>query len=433
MAEHTLVISEAGVRVVDLTIPRKDVADFLRSIPEDEREATFVQALEVGTFCLERTRTSQDTEFVKRQVESLLARVEKAVEGIPDATQEALIARIGTNEGQVLAPVQALVQEASRTTSDRLREVRDLLSQEIDPAKETTTLGKALRALRDLLDPKRTDSVQGAIEAALRSVTAEDGALAKAVQAAAGAAVKPLADEVNRLAKEVRGEEMTAEALQQTTEKGLLYEEEVVGRLQEWSQVSGAEVHRVGTDSWPGDVLVRLAPTSLAPASVTIVLEVRDRQVSMGRKQIADALTVAMAERQAGAAVYVSRTRDGLAKEIGEWAEGECEHGPWVACTDEHLTTALRFTVVRERLAALRAAAPEVNAASIEAQLQRIRTALARVKTINSKVTDVRSSIDDIQGEAVALRDEVRGALTAIEDALKTEPSGQPDEQRLLP
>lgn len=55
------------------------------------------------------------------------------------------------------------------------------------------------------------------------------------------------------------------------------------------------------------------------------------------------------------------------------------------------------------------------------------------MKTINSKVTDVRSSIDDIQGEAVALRDEVRGALTAIEDALKTEPSGQPDEQRLLP
>jgi hypothetical protein len=52
------------------------MADFLRSIPEDEVEPTMIQAIEVGVFCLERARMSQDTEFVRRQLDQLLNRVE---------------------------------------------------------------------------------------------------------------------------------------------------------------------------------------------------------------------------------------------------------------------------------------------------------------------------------------------------------------------
>ena len=42
--------------------------------------------------------------------------------------------------------------------------VRSVLTQEIDPFKETTTLGKALKTLRNLLDAKRNDSVQSMLE-----------------------------------------------------------------------------------------------------------------------------------------------------------------------------------------------------------------------------------------------------------------------------
>ncbi len=423
MADTRIIVLEAGIQVVNLDIPRKDVADFLRGLPEEEREPTFIRALEVGIFCLERARTSQDTEFVRRQVDSLLSKVEKAVETIPDETQKGLLEKIGTSEGQVLAPIHTLVNEVSKTTTDRLKEVRDLLSQEIDPAKETTTLGKVLRDLRNLLDPGRTDSVQGSVNAAIKSVTTEDGALAKAVRAVVGDSVKPLSDEVNRLAKEIRGQEAAAEALEQTTQKGASYEDQVVLELQEWSQVAGAEVHHVGSDNQPGDVLVKFATSSLASTPVTIVLEVRDRQSPLGRKAITSTCEEAMAVREANSGIYLSRSRDGLANEIGEWAEGETERGPFIACTHDHLITALRFLMVQKRLASLRAAAPEVDSASIEAQIQRIRTTLDRVKSINRKVTEVRAGASDIQTEAEALRDEVRGALTTIEDAIRVAPS----------
>lgn len=59
-------LSDTGIRIGDLEVPKKDVADFLRRVPEPEREATLVQAIEVGVFCLERARTSQDLDFVKR-------------------------------------------------------------------------------------------------------------------------------------------------------------------------------------------------------------------------------------------------------------------------------------------------------------------------------------------------------------------------------
>jgi hypothetical protein len=423
MADTRIIVLEAGIQVVNLDIPHKDVADFLRGLPEEEREPMFIRALEVGIFCLERARTSQDTEFVRRQVDSLLGKVEKAVETIPDQTQKALLEKIGTSEGQVLAPIHTLVNEVSKTTTDRLKEVRDLLFQEIDPAKETTTLGKVLRDLRNLLDPGRTDSVQGSVNASIKSVTTEDGALAKAVRAVVGDSVKPLSDEVDRLAKEIRGQEAAAEALEQTTQKGASYEDQVVLELQEWSQVAGAEVHHVGSDNQPGDVLVKVATSSLASTPVTIVLEVRDRQSPLGRKAITSTCEEAMAVREANSGIYLSRSRDGLANEIGEWAEGETERGPFIACTHDHLITALRFLMVQKRLASLRAAAPEVDSASIEAQIQRIRTTLDRVKSINRKVTEVRAGASDIQTEAEALRDEVRGALTTIEDAIRVAPS----------
>jgi len=66
MIGQKIVIQNEGIQVKDLEIPRKDVADFLESVPDEEREVTFIPAVEVGVFCLERARTSQDTEFVRR-------------------------------------------------------------------------------------------------------------------------------------------------------------------------------------------------------------------------------------------------------------------------------------------------------------------------------------------------------------------------------
>jgi hypothetical protein len=127
----------------------------------------------------------------------------------------------------------------------------------------------------------------------------------------------------------------------------------------------------------------------------------------------------AMAKRGASAAIYVTKARGGLAKEIGEWAEGSSSAGRWVACTHEHLVTAVRFLVVQGRLQQLRGVAPAVDAAAIESQIQRTRTSLGKIKNIKTKVTNIRDGANDIEGEADALRTDITGALSEMEDALK--------------
>jgi len=418
MGDARIGISDTGIRIGDLEVPKKDVADFLRSVPEPERESTLVQAIEVGVFCLQRARTGQDLDFVKRQVESLITNVRATVEKIPEETQKAMAAKIGTGEGQVLAPVQTLVAEVSKGASEKIKEVKDLLSKEIDPRDENTTLGKALRTLRDLLDPNRTDSIQGTLAAKIKEVTTGDGALAKAVKEVVADAVKPLAERVDSLAKEVRGQEAAEEALAQTTAKGTPYEEEVLGRLQAWSKTIGAEIDHVGVDNKPGDITIRATDPADDSSKCLLVVEVRDRQSPKGRKAVSDDLSAAMAERCATYAIYLSRNLDGLAQELGEWAEGVCDRGPWVACTDEHLRTAVRFLLVQWAVARKRAVKPTLDVSAVQAQIERIRTALGRVKTINTKATAVRTGADEIQQEAETLRDDVRDALSDLEESL---------------
>jgi hypothetical protein len=125
-----------------------------------------------------------------------------------------------------------------------------------------------------------------------------------------------------------------------------------------------------------------------------------------------------MAEREANAAIYVSRSQDGLAHELGEWSEGASTGGRWVACTNEHLITAIRFLVVQERLGRLKAFAPTVDASSIQTHVQRIRTALTRVKNVNAKATEIRDCSDAIRSEVEQIRDDVRSALDDIEESL---------------
>ncbi len=175
---------------------------------------------------------------------------------LPEETQKQVTAKIGTGDGQVLAPLQRLVDDVSKAASDKIDSIRVFLQQEIDPSKETSSLGKALQALRNMLDPKRTNSVQGSLNEAVGQVTGESGPLAKAVRDVVSAALKPLEEKVADLAKEVRGKEAAAEALELTTQKGASYEEEVLRVLQGWAQWHGAEIYHVGPDNQPGDVLL---------------------------------------------------------------------------------------------------------------------------------------------------------------------------------
>jgi hypothetical protein len=425
VASQRVRITGSSAVICDLELTRREVVDFLRSRSEDEREIALVHAVELGVFCLERAQASLDTEFVRRQVERLLADVDRAATGIPGAIEGALAAKIGTGEGQVLEPVDRIVKAAEKAVADKLAEVRNLFADELDPAKETGALGKALRSVRDQLDPARADSIQGAVRAAVQAITGGDGPVARAVRDVVTEAVKPLKEEVDGLAKEVRGRDAAREALEQTTQKGATYETQVVEELQIWAKVVGAQVEHVGGDNRPGDVLVALTDGSLAGVPLRIVVEARDRQTAAGRKVIADTVAQAIRERSADSGIYVSATRSGLGIDVGDFAEGDTEAGRFVACTHNNIRLALRLLLIQARLDRGTEASSEVKKGLLLDQMGRVRSALERIKTINRRVTEVRSGADGIEEEARALREEIRDALAKMEDAIRAAAGGQ--------
>ncbi len=422
MGKNTIALEQNGVVVRGLELRHPDVVQYFSTIDQDELEVAFVRAVEVGTFCLQRASTCNDFDFVRRQVDALLGAVEKTVLTMPSQVESALLARIGTADGQVLAPIQTLVNNSVKASADRLNELRAAVN-EVDPSRDGSATSKVLHSLKDLLDPRRNDSVQSAIATAVTAITSSDGALVKAVQGALSAGLTPLREEIDRLAKEVRGQEAAAEALSQTTAKGFCFEEDVVSALQPWARAVGAQIEHVGGDNQAGDVVITL-PT--VTSFIRIALELKDRQTAKGRKAISDMVAAMMEARAATAAIYVSRDRQGLANEIGDWAEGECSSGPFVACTMDHLVTALRFVVVQHRINSLKAERSQLDAPSILAQVNRMKTTIDRVKNLNRKSNEIRGCAGDIEAEACLLRNELRDALTLIEDLIRANPSPAP-------
>jgi len=314
-----ITVRDATVLVNNLEIRRRDVANFFAGISQEEIEDAFTKAVEVGVFCLERATAAQDMDFVRRQIDSLVTTVDRRLSAIPSEVESALISKIGMSDGQVLAPIQKLVTNALMSTSDRFNEVKALFN-ELDPGRDGSATFKAIKSLKDLLDANRKDSVQSAIIAAVTSVTAPEGELAKAVQNRLESGLAPLREEIDRLAKEIRGQDAAIEALSQTTAKGRSFEEEVVIALQNWAAAIGAQLEHVGTDNRPGDVVINIPRSD--GTGLRLAIEARDRQAPRGRKVISETLEAVMVERKTQAAIYLSRDKQGLANEMGEWAEG---------------------------------------------------------------------------------------------------------------
>src|SRR5258708_35822683 len=222
-----------------------------------------------------------------------------------DDVIETTIKPDGADDGQVLSPVKKLVNEASSETARRINDLKALLSEDLDPKSSKSVLGAALQTLRDFLNPKNTESIQNVLDQAVNKATADNGVLAKAVKHQVEDALRPLVSEIDGLAKEIRGQEAATEELEQTTFKGVSFEEVVTETLHAWARAVGAEVDHVGGDNQPGDVLVTLRGDDLVAEPMSIVVEARDRgSRPMGRKAISTDMAGKMPQRKVNERIF---------------------------------------------------------------------------------------------------------------------------------
>lgn len=441
------------VTLDQVEIRSKEIAAFLGPLDAAQRLEKTEAAVRIGFLSLERAATHIDMEFVRSQVDGLLKDVKGTVGEIPGNLEKTLAGQLGAKEGPVLQPILASVEKAQEVVYRKLGEVQTLLSEDIDPRKESSTIAVALRAIRELLDPNSPNSVQGAMQGALSglekndgplarietmlnpehersiqktlessvsSITAADGELLKTVKKVVGDTVEPLSKRMDLLALAVRGEEAAEEARMEGVKGGDWYEREVVlKRLSEWGSLSSARVTHVGPDNKPGDVLVVIPPPVPGSAPVRVVVEAKSEgpDAAKGRVAVAKVLKDCLDTRKAEAAVYVSETADGLRKEIHDWAEGEIGDAPWVATVDDNLITAIRYVAAMRRLQLL-AKVSAKQRPDVSTQVAAIRTALNHLKNINTKCSVLNDATESIKSETSEMREQINGALSEIESRI---------------
>ncbi|HLF15830.1 MAG TPA: hypothetical protein VI796_00110 [Candidatus Thermoplasmatota archaeon] len=421
-----LVTLEGGRLLVrEFAVDDPRVVRFLQEVPPEERLPTLVRALTIGVLCLERASTQTDVDFLRREMQGMVGEMQKVVGEFGTS----LVKQVGTGDGQALAPVRLQVDAAQKVLQERLMEVRRLLAEEMDPARTTSTMGRALKVVQDLLDPQRADSIQGRLATAIQSATGEKGQLAATVKQAVADAMKPLADRVDGLVKEIRKEEAVqqavAEVVDSTPMKGPVMESRVVETLAAWAAITGAQVQHVGGDNRPGDILLTVPSVSASGREETIVIEVKDQEKRVGRQAIGEALDERMRERGSHAGLWIARDEGGLAKEIGDYAEGAGQNGPWIATVEANLIMAVRHLRVLMRLASLQATRPDLDLAAAQGGIERVRASLKRFRTINTEAGTIHASANSIEQTARTLRGEVEAALFDVEGSLRIPPASR--------
>jgi hypothetical protein len=426
MSAVTLEADRTRLRVTELIVEDREIVGYFGQIPDDALEIEFTRAVKLGVVCLERASASQDLDFVRKEVEGLLADVAAKSREIPPLIAQALASKIGTADGQVLSSIPGVVGALERAVNAKIAEVRAFLDAEVDPSKATSTLARALDKIKTLLDPNSRESIQSKLESAVASVSSEGGALAASVKKVVDAAVRPLVEGLDQLQNAVVKKKGEEEKAGQTTLKGGVFEEEVYEEARRWGNGAGCEVERVGPDSKPGDVLVVTRNDGLMEEPTKIIIEARDTSDQEGKTPVNRDMLAAMRERNADYGIYVKRSSDQFAKELGEWYQGSNDKGPWVSCSFEHLRTTLRFALVMRRIEVIRKATHEVDSVQISTQIGRIRNSFQRIANIKTKATKVEEAVGIIRTEADGLKDEIDDALHALETALGRAQSAVP-------
>lgn len=408
-----VIIEDATVRFEGLTVANPDVIQYFKQKSQEQRPEAAVRAIELGVYCLQRAELGQSLEFVRLEVERLIQASRSAVDGLPEVLRTKLTAPDGPT-----AQVSSTVQSVQTAIAGKLTEVQQLFEKHLDPRQTESTLGKALQELMNLLDASRDDSVQKRVESSIASVATTDGTLANAVKKAVQDVTAPLSTAIATLSLALERERGAQEVLVVSPGKGYEFEEELLPLLVGWSEVVGADLEYTGPQDKPGDFVLTVRETSLGPGPLRIVIEARDRESGWGRVRISEQMSLALSEWTRNYGLYISKTQEGLAQEIGEWRELDCDRGPVVACTVEHLRTALRFAVIDAKL---RTAAQErraVDVATLSAQLDRFRDSLNHLTQIKRKVTEIREILLVIDSEADQMREGIQDTLSKIEAAI---------------
>src|ERR1051325_10892 len=347
----TICLSEAArMNRLNYTIDVKDLAPEAAQFLQVKTEKEIVGAFEVGVSVLNRVQASADMDFVKGQVDGLIATVKGSLGVMVESTGAALSEmrqKYGDEIGRVTAEnfhpshaasypkrfgeyLNAAAIQLKETVGLQLQQVKTELSriEQNTSESETSMIGRARKIIADAqafvqaqFDGRNTDGFAFRLGAQLEQLTAGidhtvKGTIESRVRSEIESALRPISDGMVAIRETLAKEAGKAEMAAITSGKGFVFEDILFGKLEEVARPFGDSVVATGlqkevSGSQKGDCLYTTTTNQL------IVIEAKDKQIF--QRESLDYMKLALEARGAKFGILVCKEVSQLQKQIGRW------------------------------------------------------------------------------------------------------------------
>lgn len=419
MSDHKIELIPGGIRIERLVVESSETRAFLEAGLETEWPDRLTRAIQVGVVALERALVTQDLHYVRTAVEDLLAEVRtEVIQSLPAALEEELRGTLGAEEGQILHPVA----EAVRSAAAKLDDIKKLVDDDLDPAREGSVLHKKLAAMSRLLDETSTESIAYKLNDKLSRVAQKDGTLSQSVKQVVREELEPYKERVNELVALLEQKAGAAGVIQKTTLAGDPFEQEVYQLLRTAFHRGGCQVEWVGPRNETGDVLLTFDEEA---GDYKVIVEAKySATQEWGEKGIATEMEKAMKQYDADYGLFVSSGIDAVKPSVNYWYQGASELGPWLAVTFDDAIEAVRVLRIQHYKRTRLSGSDTVDAAVAGDQLKVILHKIKEIGKAKRALKRIKDSAEDLHKLLSDMRSGVTRAVTEASAALHIEDAG---------
>jgi hypothetical protein len=409
LRNHSTVRVEPDRIVVDgLVVADPSLAAWLGEQPEDDHEILVERAVRIGLTAIQSVGVTVNVDAVRTEFERLAETQRAMTEHAAEALEQTLRSNFGDVDGRLPRTLEAFLGDRGKLQAT----VRELF----DPARKDSALGRLGSMLEDyfdgdasrlatLLDPMRVGSP-------LNGFRAEVAAGFKAIEE------KLVAFQA---AQTARSDERS-----KSSAKGVDYEDLVEGLLGAIARGGGDLLERTGNEagstlkSKKGDFVLTLNPGLTRGADVRMVVEVKDRSISIPamRAELRDA----KANRDASVGLVVFTPAHAPAGIAPFDVRGD---DVWCVLDPEDVEPSMFEAAIRMAryiaLASLAARDTEIDTTTISQALTCIREQLEQIRNLKSQLTSIGNATKAVWGGLDGLQAGVIEQVARAEAAIRTQ------------
>lgn len=353
---------------ITISLADKDLREYLTKVQHGDVKSEILHLVKIGLMCVTRANTNNEVDYWEKKSQQLQTNLVKGIE-------ESIKKLVGAKDGQLLAPIADQVHTTSKFIDTALVNSENRIKSTVSDLSNSVSDGKLAECFSKVVIKELT----------------------------------PLISEIKTLNYHVVGQKGEENIKSITTLKGREYEQYVLEKVIDWAKHNRFTVENVGVDNKPGDIVLE----SLTE-KIKIAIEVKDISTPKGRSVLTREMGTVIQQRKATIAVFLSKTINGLAKEIGSYGEGISDGIKWVATTGDSLDVALNHCLVEERLRLANEKNPNITNA------KKVKESLGLAKTLLSSMSQHYRSITEIHNSATALEASLKKTTSEVLRALDT-------------